>query len=112
MLISLFRLHAVLCLLLALAHASVVLPRDAPTLTIPLRRRSTEKQRRTTPEEFAAMAQRLRNKYNISPRSLERRQGSGSVAIADLSFDSSYSGSISIGTPGARPIDLSCPLLS
>lgn len=107
MLISLFRLHAAFSLLLAVAHASVAQPRDRPPVTVPLRRRS-DKQRRTTPEDFAAMAQSLRNKYNLSPGTLSRRQGSGTVAITDLSFDSSYSGSIAIGSPGAGSIGLSC----
>lgn len=107
MLISLFRLHAAFSLLLAVAHALVAQPRDLPSVTVPLRRR-LDKQRRTTPEDFAAMAQRLRNKYNLSPGPLNRRQGSGTVVITDLSFDSSYSGALAIGSPGAGSVDLSC----
>ncbi|KAF8504113.1 aspartic peptidase domain-containing protein [Gautieria morchelliformis] len=56
--------------------------------------------RRATPEDFAAMAQNLRQKYNLPTRALVRRQGTGSVPITDENADSSYSGTISIGNPG------------
>ncbi|KAF8586724.1 acid protease [Ramaria rubella] len=94
MLISLLRLHAALSVL-AVAYGST-LPRDAPSVTIPLRRRAP---RRTTSAALASIADRVRHKYNRPTRSLVRRQESGAVLITDEDSDSSYSGELSAGTP-------------
>lgn len=76
--------------------------RDIPSLTVPLRRRAAVS-KRTAPGTLAAMAENLRQKYHLPSRSLDRRQGSGAVAVTDENSDSSYSGELSIGTPGSYP---------
>jgi hypothetical protein len=89
--------------LLDTVNAAATVPRDVPSLTVPLRRRAAVS-KRTDPETLAAMAHNLRQKYNRPTRSLDRRQGSGAVAVTDENADSSYSGELSIGTPGAYPV--------
>ena len=67
-------------------------------LTVPLVRRAPS--RPNSAERYQAMASSLRNKYSAKGSSgAQKRQGSSSVALEDLSLDSSYSAQLQIGTP-------------
>ncbi|KAI9067338.1 acid protease [Trametes sanguinea] len=69
-----------------------------PALHIPLTRRSNN--RNASVERFASHAEHLRAKYGWSNSTLAKRQGKTvGVNIIDQAQDSSYIGTVSIGTP-------------
>ncbi|EJD35271.1 acid protease [Auricularia subglabra TFB-10046 SS5] len=69
-------------------------------LTVPLERRATS--RPASAERFQAMASSLRVKYGAKGSKAKRQSEGGisnTIALSDLSLDSSYSAQLEIGTP-------------
>ena len=99
---SLLGVYVFASLLYLSNSVATVVGRDMPSLSVPLRRR-TPVSKRMNQGSLAAMAHNLRQKYNLTSRSLNRRQGNGAVAITDVQWDLSYSVRLSIGTPGSCP---------
>lgn len=95
-----FRGLSALASCVAFVNGVATASRDATSFTMPLRHRAATGSTFKSFDKLEAMAHRLRQKYNYPTRSLERRQNTGVVPITDEHSDSSYSGELTIGTPG------------